>query len=73
LLQVAERTQGFSAADLENIWREAALATLRQDVNAAYVTRELIDHLLLNNVAENKHNQASTGHFELGSGHPTPD
>uniref|UniRef100_A0A7S1KSK2 AAA+ ATPase domain-containing protein n=1 Tax=Percolomonas cosmopolitus TaxID=63605 RepID=A0A7S1KSK2_9EUKA len=37
---VANRTQGYSGAQLENICREAAMLALRQDINATTISQE---------------------------------
>ncbi|KAL6050238.1 AAA family ATPase [Balamuthia mandrillaris] len=38
LLQLAQESEGFSGADLENVCREAALLALRRDLHASTVT-----------------------------------
>jgi len=40
LVDIAERTEGYSGADLEALVREAALIALREDINASIVRME---------------------------------
>ncbi len=40
LRELAARTEGYSGADLESLCREAALNSLRKNIEAEYVTRE---------------------------------
>ncbi|KAJ2558720.1 hypothetical protein EV175_000660 [Coemansia sp. RSA 1933] len=43
---LAERTQGYSGADLDNVCREAALLALRRDIQATRVGLEHFEHAL---------------------------
>ncbi|MEM1583314.1 MAG: CDC48 family AAA ATPase [Nitrososphaerota archaeon] len=46
LREMAARTEGYSGADLESLCREAALNSLRKNIEADYVTREDFEEAL---------------------------
>ncbi|MCL7397254.1 MAG: CDC48 family AAA ATPase [Thaumarchaeota archaeon] len=46
LRELAARTEGYSGADLESLCREAALNSLRKNIEAEYVTREDFEEAL---------------------------
>ncbi len=46
LEDIARRTEGYSGADLESLVREAALAALREDINAKQVSQRHFEYAL---------------------------
>jgi len=46
--KLADRTEGYSGADIEGICREAAMIALREDINSAVVTGEHFEKALRN-------------------------
>ncbi len=46
LRELAARTEGYSGADLESLCREAALNSLRKNIEAEYVTKEDFEEAL---------------------------
>lgn len=40
--ELAEKTNGFSGADIESVCREAVYEALRRDVNTQFITQEMI-------------------------------
>jgi len=43
---IATKTEGYTGADLEGLAREAAMLTLRKDINASFVNKENFDEAL---------------------------
>ena len=48
--ELAEKTKGFSGADIEGVCREAVFEALRRDINTQFITQEM----LLSSIAKTK-------------------